>query len=92
MQHESERIRLEFEEKNRLLRHEFLSQQLCVESLVAPTHRRTKGSCPTPTTSEDVIFQISQCELLIEDDIFPRWWLAEKSFKRPLPYITFLCP
>ena len=49
---ETEQVRLE-------LRHEFLSQQICVEILgphVSPTPKSTKGSCANFTTSgEDII-------------------------------------
>jgi len=62
MQQESEQMQIEFEEKNWLLRREFLSQQLCVEPLMTPTLRSTKGSYAIPTTSMDFIGQISQCE------------------------------
>jgi len=82
MKKETQRMRLEFEEKNRLLRQEFLSQQLCAKPLVTPIPRSTKGSYATPTTSgEDVIGQISQCELLIEDDIFPQVVTIRKVFQ-----------
>jgi len=69
MRKETEWVRLE-------LRHEFLSQQVYaepVEAQVSPTPKSTKGSCATPTTSgEDIIGQMSQCELLVEGDIFPQ--------------------
>jgi len=41
---------------------------------VAPTLKSTEGICATPTTSGDVIGQISQCELLLEDDLIP--WMV----------------
>jgi len=47
MRKEAERMQLE-------LRHEFLSQQVCVEpaeALVSPAPKSTKGSCAAPTTS-----------------------------------------
>jgi len=81
MQSESEQMRLEFEEKNRLLWQDFLSQQLHVEPFVAPTLRSTKGSCAAATTSRDVIGQISQCELLIEDAIIPLVVATGKVFE-----------
>jgi len=67
---EVDRIRLE-------LRQELLSQQFCAElaiqALVSPTLNNTKGSCATPTTSgENVIGQMSQCELLVEGDMVPK--------------------
>jgi len=50
-------------------------------SLVAPTLRSTNGSCTAPTTSGDVISQISQCELLLEDDIIPQVVAIGKVFE-----------
>ena len=51
------------------LRQEFLSQQVYVElpeARVSPTSKSPKGSCAAPTTSrEDIIDQMSQCELLV---------------------------
>jgi len=82
LKQESEQIRLKFEENNRLLQQEFLSQQFCAEPLVAPTLRNTKGSCATPTTSKDVIGEISQCELLIESDIFSQVVTIGKVFQK----------
>jgi len=65
MKKKTKRMRLE-------LRQEFLSQQHCVEPLVSPASISTKESCAPPTTSrEGVIGQISQCELMIEGEIFP---------------------
>jgi len=48
---------------------------------VTPTLRSTKGSCAAPTTSGDVIGQISQCQLLLEDDIFPQVVAIGKVFE-----------
>ena len=68
MRKEAERMRLE-------LRQEFLSQQVGAqptEALVSLALKSTKGSCATPTTSgDDIIGQMSQCELLVEDDMLP---------------------
>ena len=58
------------------LQQEFLSQQVYAQPLelhVSPAPKSTKGSCATPTTSgEDIIGQMSQCELLVEGGIFPQ--------------------
>ena len=55
MKKETECVWLEFKEKNRMLRQEFLSQQLYVELfelLVTLTPLKSrKGSCATTTTS-----------------------------------------
>ena len=53
-----------------------------LESHVSTAPKSTKRSCATPTTSEgDVIGQISQCELLIEGDIFPQVVAIEKVYQ-----------
>jgi len=89
MRNEADRMRLE-------LRQEFLSQHVYAESvevLVSPAHKSTKGSFAAPSTSgEDIIDQMSQCELLVEAACFLRWCPLEKSIKRPPLYITFLSP
>jgi len=58
------------------LRQDFLSQQVCTELLdlhVSLAPKSTKGSCAVPTTlGEDIIGQMSQCEVLVEVNIFPQ--------------------
>jgi len=62
-------MRLEVRKENDLMRQEFLSQQLCVETikpLISPTLKSTKGSCATLTTSgDDITGQTRECELLL---------------------------
>jgi len=69
MRNETECVQLE-------LRQEFLLQKVFAElpeAKVSPAPNNTKGSCVAPTTSrEDIICQTSQCELLVEDDMFPQ--------------------
>jgi len=75
MRKETDRMRLEMRKENDRMRQEFLLQQLCAEliqPLVSPTPKSTKGSCATPTTSEeDIIGRTKQCELLVTGDKLP---------------------
>ena len=76
MRKETDLMRLEMRKENDRMRQEFLSQQLCAESiqpLVSPTPKSTKGSCAAPTTSgDDIIGQIKDCELLVAGGKLPR--------------------
>jgi len=67
------------------LRQEFLLQQVCVEPLeahVSPAPKSTKGSFVALTTSgEDIIGQMSQYELLVEDEFFPQMVAIGKVYQ-----------
>jgi len=59
MRKEIDRMWLEMRKENDRMQQEFLSKELCAESiqpLVSPIPKSTKGSCAAPTTSgEDII-------------------------------------
>jgi len=69
MRNDTDRMRLE-------LRQEFLSQQVCVESiqpLVSPAPKSIKRICVAPTTpGKDIIGQTRECELLVVGNMLPQ--------------------
>jgi len=76
MRKETDRMQLEMRKENDRMRQEFLSQELCAEPiqpLVSPTPKSTKGICAAPTTSsDDIIGQTKECELLVATDKLPQ--------------------